>query len=119
MKNVLIVGCGDIGQRVALLAKQNADTVTGLVRSAESVNRLQQAGIHSIQLDLAEPQSLKGLPFEGTTIIYIAPPPSDGETDPLNRNFLQAIPSEARPEKMVLLSTTAVYGDCQGKWIDE
>ncbi len=119
MKTVLIVGCGDIGERIAALcAKQNLP-VFGLVRSEASVSRLKQAGITPMQAGLADAQSLTDLPTAGATIIYLAPPPSEGDTDPLIRCFLAAIPGQQLPERLVLLSTTAVYGDCQGEWIDE
>jgi len=119
MKTVLIVGCGDIGERIAALcAKQNLP-VFGLVRSEASVSLLKQAGIIPVQADMADTQSLTNLPAAVATIIYLAPPPSEGDTDPLIRCFLAALPSEQLPERLVLLSTTAVYGDCQGEWIDE
>lgn len=119
MKNVFIVGCGDIGLRVARLCEQKNLPVTGLVRSTESVSRLQQTGVSAIQVNLADVTALPDINTAGATIIYLAPPPSEGETDPLIRHFLTAITGDAQAEKLVLLSTTAVYGDCQGEWIDE
>lgn len=129
MKNVFIVGCGDIGERIAGLCqvkKYGAEKVaaSGLVRSAESVMRLQQAGIEPVQRDLAKADDLHNLPTTVAIIFYLAPPPSEGETDPLIRQFLAAISAShikenRQPEKLVLLSTTAVYGDCQGEWVDE
>lgn len=122
MKTVLIVGCGDIGERVGGLYRQKNVPVTGLVRSVESVHRLQQAGITPLQADLGQRTGLgtqTALPTEAATVFYLAPPPNEGDTDPLLRQFLAAIAADALPEKLVLLSTTAVYGDCQGAWIDE
>ena len=127
MKTVFIVGCGDIGERIGVLYQQQAHdpeklSVSGLVRSKESVNRLQQAGITPVQADLTQLGSLDTFPAPQTavaTVFYLAPPPSEGETDPLIRRFLACISTDALPEKLVLLSTTAVYGDCKGEWIDE
>ena len=119
MNTVFIIGCGDIGERVAGLCQAKKRSVTGLVRSAESINRLKQAGIEPLQADLTQVKSLNSLPTKKSTVFYLAPPPSDGETDPLIRQFLAAISPDALPEKLVLLSTTAVYGDCRGEWIDE
>ena len=124
MKNVLIVGCGDIGERVAALYQQKKRdqekcSVSGMVRSEESVNRLQQAGITPVQADLTRMESLDTAVTARATVFYLAPPPSEGESDPLIRQFLNAISTKDLPEKLVLLSTTAVYGDCQGEWIDE
>lgn len=119
MKNVFIVGCGDVGRRVAALCERKNLPVMGLVRSEESVGRLEQAGISSVLIDLEEAFGLEGVLSDGVTLLYLAPPPTEGETDPLIRRFLAAIPADAPPEKLVLLSTTAVYGDCHGEWIDE
>lgn len=119
MKNVLIVGCGDIGERVAGLCHEKNVPVAGLVRSVESINRLQQAGIEPVQVDLAQSGSLDSLPTTAATVFYLAPPPSEGQTDPMIRRFLEAISSDSLAEKLVLLSTTAVYGDCNGEWITE
>ena len=124
MKNVFIVGCGDIGERIAVLyqrkkGEQKKIPVFGLVRSAESAKRLQQADITPVQTDLGQMDSHAKLPTASATVFYLAPPPSEGETDPLIRQFLACISTDELPEKLVLLSTTAVYGDCQGEWIDE
>jgi nucleoside-diphosphate-sugar epimerase len=124
MKTVFIVGCGDIGERIATICQQKKHDqkkipVFGLVRSAASVKRLQQANITPVQAGLAHIDSPDKLPTAEATVLYLAPPPGEGETDPLIRRFLNAIPMGAPPEKLVLLSTTAVYGDCQGEWITE
>ncbi|MCF6337702.1 MAG: SDR family oxidoreductase [Gammaproteobacteria bacterium] len=119
MKSVFIVGCGDIGERIGSLCREKNRPVTGLVRSTESRQRLQQTGIEPIQADLAQTDNLGTLPTTATTVFYLVPPPGEGENDPLIRHFLAAISTDSLPEKLVLLSTTAVYGDCQGEWINE
>ncbi len=119
MKSVFIVGCGDIGKRIAGLCGKKNVAVRGLVRSVESTQHLQQVGIESVRVDLAQTDGLGSLPTTAATVFYLAPPPGEGESDPLIRRFLAAISTHALPEKLVLLSTTAVYGDCQGEWISE
>lgn len=119
MKPVLIIGCGDIGQRVAQLCQQRGTPVYGLARSAESADHLQEQHITPVSGDLTRPESLKDVPTRNAEIFYFAPPPPEGTTDPRMRNFLAAINQEALPCKIVLISTTAVYGDCHGAWITE
>jgi nucleoside-diphosphate-sugar epimerase len=123
MNPVFIVGCGDIGQRIARLYQQRYApaefTVYGLARSEASEQRLRAAAITPVVGDLARPASLRDMPTALATVFYLAPPPAEGDTDPLLRHFLAAIDGQALPEKMVLLSTTAVYGDCHGDWITE
>jgi len=123
MNPVFIVGCGDIGQRVAKIYQQAsapAETrVYGLARSAASMQRLRSAAIEPIAGDLSRPPSLSAMPTAGATVFYFTPPPGEGQTDPLIRHFLAAVDRQALPQRLVLLSTTAVYGDCHGEWITE
>lgn len=119
MKNVFIAGCGDIGERIAGLYREKNVSVTGLVRSAESIDRLQRAGIEPVHVDFAQTDGLSTLPVAAATVFYLLPPPDRGENDPLIRRFLAMVSTYALPKKLVLLSTTAVYGDCQGEWINE
>jgi len=119
MKSVFIVGCGDIGERIAGLYREKKVTTTGLVRSRESMNRLQQIGIESVQFDLGQTDEPGTLLTIASMVFYLVPPPGKGESDPLIRRFLAAVSMHTLPEKLVLLSTTAVYGDCQGEWVNE
>lgn len=121
MKSAFIVGCGDIGQRIAALLQQKKHQlpVFGLARSEARARVLEDQGISVISGDLAVVDSLKQLPTAAATIFYLAPPPVEGDTDPLIGHFLQAVSQDALPAKIVLVSTTAVYGDCGGAWINE
>lgn len=119
MNPVLIIGCGDIGQRVASLCQQKGAMVFGLARSKESASRLREQNITPIHGDLAQADTLRDLPTRDADVYYFAPPPSEGRSDPHMQHFLAAISNDALPAKIVLISTTAVYGDCQGAWISE
>lgn len=122
MKTVLIIGCGDIGQRVALLWQQKDASVYGLARSEQSADRLKSLYIQPIQGDLGQPESLQGIfkdCIEGAVVYYFAPPPSEGVSDIFMHNFLDAVEIGIKPAKIIQISTTAVYGDCQGAWITE
>ena len=76
-------------------------------------------GIDPVKGDLDEPATLIDLPIEGTLSYYLAPPPEAGDTDPRMRAFLERIPAGKEPEKIVYMSTTAVYGDLHGEWATE
>ena len=119
MTDVFIVGCGYVGFRVAQKVKARGQRVAALARSAASRARLQSAGIQSVAGDLDVANSLSDLPTQNTVLYYFAPPPSQGVTDPRMATFLAALPASQWPQKMVLISTTGVYGDCGGAWIDE
>lgn len=119
MKRLLIIGCGDIGRRVGKLAKEQDVETFGLVRSEASAQAARAAGVTPLIADLMDPDSLSGLPAGGAHILYAAPPPGGGLTDPKVEHFCQALPPDAPPAKIVYLSTSGVYGDCGDREVDE
>lgn len=116
-ESVLIVGCGDIGRRVA--AQWQSVPVTGLVRSATSIEQLQQVGITPILADLDDPVSLQDLPVANALVYYFAPPPASGTTDPRMGRFLAAMDPKRLPARIVYISTSGVYGDRGGDLVNE
>lgn len=112
----IIIGCGYIGQLLARQLQQNNHNVTGIVSSESSVTACKSKHISCeiINLDTA----LADIDLTAHRVIYLAPPPGSGRTDPRMAHFLHAIENHP-PERFVLISTTGVYGDCKGNWIDE
>jgi nucleoside-diphosphate-sugar epimerase len=113
---VMIIGCGNIGKRLAKKLLAQKIDVTGIVSSEASRSECQQKNIPCEILDLDNLQHHVDL--TGHRIIYLAPPPRSGKKDTRIEHFLNAS-KQHPPEKFVLISTTGVYGDCQGAWIDE
>ena len=66
--------------------------------------------------NLDDRDSLHRLRGLATTVVHLAPPPSDGERDRRTRNLAAILPRQA---SIVYVSTTGVYGDCQGVFSDE
>jgi nucleoside-diphosphate-sugar epimerase len=116
--SVTIVGCGDIGSRVAQACMQRGAAVTGWVRSDDSVIRLRERRIPALKVDLDLP--VPSLPsLQGEDLYYFAPPPAQGREDSRVAHLLSQIAEAGQPRKVVYLSTTGVYGDCGGEWVDE
>ncbi|MCF6190724.1 MAG: SDR family NAD(P)-dependent oxidoreductase [Cocleimonas sp.] len=116
--NFLIVGCGDIGRRVAGLYE--SQTIYGIVRSRKSKSTCEQENITTTVINLDKPYffSSKQIPtLKNSHIFYFAPPPTTGKSDPRLEQFLKTVSEQ--PKRIVLISTTGVYGDSQGEWIDE
>ncbi len=112
---VLIVGCGYIGRRVAALLQARHCHVTGIVRSPESVAELKAHDIDGICADLDT-----WIPAVVADVIYyFAPPPGVGSRDTRMTRFLAAIDKARPPRRIIYISTSAVYGDCNGAWITE
>jgi len=117
--DVLIVGCGDIGRRVARLLLAAGREVTGLVSSEESAAPLAEAGIRPLVANLNDPDELQDLPSAGALVFYFAPPPGGGITDPKARNFCAAATGAKAPKRLVYISTSGVYGDCGSTVVTE
>ena len=123
MINKIIVGCGYLGQRVAKNLIDNGESIAGVVRTAASAKALKVAGISVLSLDLDYPLPAsgieKGVSLQGSELFYFAPPPSRGVIDGRVSNLIAAFEYLGHPKRVVYLSTTGVYGDCQGQWVDE
>jgi len=115
----LIIGCGDIGRRLASLELAAGNGVVALARSEMAADRLIDYGMGVVSGDLDVPDSLQDLPSGAAVLYYLAPPPPVGAGDPRLDAFLAALSPDALPERLVYISTSGVYGDCQGAWVDE
>jgi nucleoside-diphosphate-sugar epimerase len=113
---ITIVGCGHIGKLLAGQLLNKKIPVSGIVSSENSLAECKHSGISCEIKHLDEP--LEYIDLAGQNVIYLAPPPRTGKTDTRIANFLLAIENHP-PVKFVLISTTGVYGDCKGAWVDE
>ena len=121
-KHVVIVGCGDIGFRVAKIWKKQGKSVFGVARSEESLNLLRQQHIHAVSADLDNLNTLSefaGRLCKQALLYYFAPPPSKGIEDSRMANFLLSLDKNNLPKQIIYISTSGVYGDQQGRLIDE
>jgi nucleoside-diphosphate-sugar epimerase len=91
---------------------------TGMVRSAASARELEACRILPLIADLDHPDTLPDLPTPGAQIFYLAPPPEHGLDDPRLAVFLSRC-EQKKPAHIVYVSTSGIYGDCQGAWVDE
>lgn len=119
MRNVIIVGCGYVGSRVALRHKACGDEVLAIVRSEGGVERMRAMGVRATVWDLDSAPLVGGPNCQGSWLYYFVPPPGKGEADPRVRALAGHFNRSGHPHKVVYLSTTGVYGDCGGQWIDE
>lgn len=111
----LIIGCGDTGIRIAARAVAAGEQVTGVVRSTDSARRVRGVGARARILDLDE--SVTALPA-CDRLFYCAPPQRDGRIDSRMARVLAAL-DHHEPAHVVYISTSGVYGDCSGAWVDE
>ena len=121
---LLLVGCGDIALRAAPLLRVHY-RLLGLCRRPENYDQLRLRGITPVFGDLDNPKSLNRLAGIAHAVLHLAPPPNHGERDMRTTNLLVALtkrPIMKRiilPQRFIYISTSGVYGDCNGALIDE
>lgn len=120
---VLIVGCGDVGTRLARLLVAPAahgPRARVLVRDPAQVPALRALGVTPLQGDLDRPASLRRLAGLAQWVVHLAPPPSHGDNrDARTRALVAALRRHGAPSHWVYGSTSGVYGDRQGQWTPE
>lgn len=119
MPKLLIVGYGDIGQRVARLALASGFHVSAASRAIELKATEQEKGIELCAANLDRLGTLGQLPTKQSMVLYLAPPPPHGDTDPRIQMFCKSILKTELPAKIIYVSTSGVYGDCDGDLVDE
>lgn len=116
MKRILIVGFGDVAERLVRAYRGQAEFI-GVVRRAERAPALRALGVRPYLGDLDDPASLKRLP-RVDAVFHFAPPPADGRSDSRTAHLLHAL-GRHKPGALVYISTSGVYGDCGGNWVAE
>ncbi|MEW6563394.1 MAG: SDR family oxidoreductase [Pseudomonadota bacterium] len=118
MTRVLLIGCGDIALRTAAMLRGRA-RLYGLVRNPARAEALRAAGMVPVLGDLDDRRSLARLAGLADAVLHFAPPPNAGDCDPRTRHLLAALSRGTLPARLVYISTSGVYGDCGGAWVEE
>ncbi|MGD9772802.1 NAD-dependent epimerase/dehydratase family protein [Diaphorobacter sp.] len=129
-ERVLIIGCGDVGLRVArslgaLQSGSGRPRVLALTSSPARVPLLRAAGVTPLVGNLDRPATLARLAGLATCVLHLAPPPGEREVgpqwwlDPRSAALARALRRRTLPQALVYASTSGVYGDCAGAWVPE
>ena len=115
---MLVVGCGDVGCRV-VQRLNSGQRVLALTSSPARVAELRALGVTPLLGNLDDAASLRRLSGLAQRVLHLAPPPGEGWADVRSRNLAVALRLRTPPTALVYGSTSGVYGDCQGAWVDE
>ncbi len=116
---ILIIGCGDIGLRVAKQLCRNY-RVFALTSQQSRFSELRGLGITPILGDLDKPETLWRLSGLAETVIHLAPPQNIGHRDSRTRNLTRILAQgPASVSRIIYVSTTGVYGDHKGGRVSE
>src|SRR5438105_2960635 len=114
----LVIGCGYLGQRVASLWLHDGHRVVATTRQPAV---FQGSAIQPLQCDVLLPETLEGLPAADTVLHAVGLDRSSGASmrsvyvDGL-ANVLERLPV---PRKLIYISSSSVYGQTDGEWVDE
>ncbi|MCK8516090.1 SDR family oxidoreductase [Methylonatrum kenyense] len=123
MQRLLLAGCGKLATQLGLRRAAAGDRVFGLRRQAS----LLPEPIEPLSADLADPASLRAsLPADLDAVVFTATPGTF--TDAAYEqayvrgfgNLLQSLENAGQsPARVIFVSSTSVYGDTGGAWVDE
>lgn len=119
MPRLLIVGCGDVGLRVAERLRGRF-RLFALTHTPARAALLRGHGIVPVAGDLDRPASLARLAGIAHAVVHLAPPAPGGRGDRRTAHLLAALTRPGMlPQRLVYISTTGVYGDCRGARVPE
>lgn len=120
-ERILLAGCGDLGERVAQRLRAHGDEVWALRRQPPARG---MHGIHWLRGDLTDPASLRELPAGITRLVFLPAPATRDKAayraifvDGL-RHLLDAL-DRRKLARVLFVSSSAVYGEHDGDWVDE
>lgn len=120
---VLIAGCGDVGSRLALRLQDKGWVVHGLRRNVAAL----PAGIHAVPGDLQEATCPAAWPSaELDYLVYCAAASQHDEAgyraayvEGLRHVLSWLAEQGQRPRRLFFVSSSGVYGQQEGEWVDE
>lgn len=118
---VAIAGFGDLGERLAPRLDAAGWTCAGLRRRVERL----PPGVQPLAADLARPASLRELTaLRPEVLVFMPTPDAPGEAGyragfaRAAANLVEAVAS-CPPQRAILVSSTRVYAESAGGWVDE
>ena len=121
--SVLIAGCGDVGSRFGLQMSRAGWTVYGLRREAAGL----PVPILPVAGDLLAGQCPRNWPNAELSYLVYAASASQHDEPGYRQAYVEGLRNVLgwleqrgqRPKRLLFLSSTGVYGQNQGEWIDE
>lgn len=121
--NIAILGAGYLGKKAAALWSKRNDHVTATTRHAERLPDLAHVAQKCIILKEANEESLMPLALDNDTLLVTIAAASPDNYESAYLHTAQAIRQIALRTKsirrLIYTSSTSVYGDHHGLWVDE
>jgi nucleoside-diphosphate-sugar epimerase len=119
MCDYTIIGCGDIGFRVAKELIKQGYQVQATIHFEEGTVVPQSAGIRTIVANFDYQEDVPDFILHGQNVFYFMPPQGGGSSDYRMLNFCRKLSTDNCPSRLVYISTSGVYGDCGEELVTE
>ncbi len=124
MYHILIAGAGYTGSAIARYFLQEKQKVFVMTRSEKKAAAFHSEGLHPLCMDLTRPETLKKTPA-AHFIVFAAAPDTSEEMDYRKTylegltHFIEAVRNNPKPFLFLYLSSTSVWRERAGAWVDE
>lgn len=122
---LIILGCGYVGRAAATAARDSGWVVEALTRHQATAQSLRDdLGIRAVVGDLASDTWHQSLDPAGATVLNCVSSGGGGETGYAHayrdgmRSLVRWV-QQGRPQTVIYTSSTSVYPDADGGWVDE
>jgi nucleoside-diphosphate-sugar epimerase len=117
MANIVIVGCGDLGTRLAHVLSDKGHQVTGLKRHPPS----HDGRINYVAADIASGTGLDAIDMDFDQLFFIVTPDERSESDyrAIYETGLNNLLAKLPRCPWIFVSSTSVYAQSRGEWVDE
>ena len=119
MKDYTIIGCGDIGKRVAKELLHQECRVQATARHSDGAEELEALGMNPLVANFDDRENLPRLVVHQQGLFYFMPPQGGGTIDARMANFCRMLAPDNCPRRIVYMSTSGVYGDCGDTLVTE
>jgi nucleoside-diphosphate-sugar epimerase len=123
--HVAILGCGYVGLELGRQLESAGHSAVGVRRSDHGLAAIRDAGFDAVRADVTDPESLASVP-DADAVVFIASSGGRG-ADAAREVYVDGLRTavehfggrEDAPDQFVYTSSTGVYGDHGGDWVDE
>ena len=122
---VAILGCGYVGIELGRQLRARGDDAIGVRRTREGCEAIEEAGFESVRADVTDPDGLGSVP-DVDALVFAASSGGRG-AEAAREVYVEGLRTvidhftarERPPDRLVYTSSTGVYGDHGGDWVDE
>jgi nucleoside-diphosphate-sugar epimerase len=121
-RSVLIAGCGFVGLPLARKLQQAGWQTHAITRSESSAAGLRSESFHVYGFDIRDADALQQLPRRNFDVVIHCASSSRGDVENYKAVFFQGtknLTSSLEYENFIFCSSTSVYAQTDGSWVDE